>query len=154
MSVSSVVIGIIALLTGRLSPVIGGPIGGLASLAATVILVAAGAAQSFALFLVFAVLGGVGYSLLFGAGLAIISKYSSERHRAATLSTVYLVGYLVQGGVALWLGAEATSGGLPQAVAVAVPVVGGAGVLALVLVLVFARPRRAASLAAGSTPLR
>lgn len=148
-SVSSVVIGVVALLAGRLSPVIGGPIGGLASLAATAILVAAGAAQSLALFLAFAVLGGVGYSLLFGAGLAIVGKYSSERHRAATLSTVYLIGYLLQGGIALGLGAEATSGGLPQAVAVAVPVVGGAGGLAVVLVLVFARPRQNPSQPAG-----
>ena len=98
--------------------------------------------QSLALFLVFCVLGGVGYSLLFAAGLQIIGKYAPAHHRAGTLSAGYLVAYLVQGGVALWLGGEATAQGLARAVDVGAPAIVGLALLALIFVVLLARPRR------------
>ncbi|MEV8212889.1 MFS transporter [Leifsonia sp. NPDC077715] len=141
-SVTSIIIGVVALAARRVPASIAGSVGGLVSLLSTGVLVAAGAVHSLPLFLLFAVLSGIGYSLLFSAGLAIVGRYAPQHHRASTLSAVYLAGYLVQGVMALWLGAQATSGGLQEAVDLALPAVGGFGLLAMVLVLVLATPRR------------
>jgi MFS family permease len=148
-ALTSAVIGIVAIAARRLEPVIAGPLGGVLAVVATAVLVEAGATRSLLLFLVFGVAAGAGYSLLFGTGLAIIGRYAPDHHRASAMSTVYLVGYVVQGVLAVWLGAEATSGGLGRAVDLSLPSVGGFGVLALVAVLALARPRRASRPAVG-----
>jgi MFS family permease len=142
-AVSSVAIGVVAILARRVPPAIAGAVGGVLAAIALAVLVLAGSTHSLALFAVFSVVGGAGYSLLFGAGLGIVGRFAPSHHRAGTLSTVYLVAYLLQGATALWLGAEATAGGLGWSVDLALPAVGGFGLLALVLVLVLARPRRA-----------
>ena len=105
-------------------------------------LVLAAAQQSLALFLVFCVLSGVGYSLFFASGLGIVSRFAPEHHRAGTLSAVYLVAYLVQGATALWLGAQATRGGLESAVDVGAPAIVGLALAAMVAVVVVMGGRR------------
>jgi MFS family permease len=141
-AVSSVVIGVVAILARRVPPAIAGASGGVLAAVGLGVLVLAGSAHSLPLFVLFSIIAGAGYSLLFGAGLGIVGRFAPAHHRAGTTSTVYLVGYLLQGATALWLGAEATAGGLRHAVVLALPTVGGLGVLALVLVLLLARPRR------------
>lgn len=141
-AVSMVVIGVVALASRRIPLVIAAPI----ALAATVLgfatLIWAASAHSLALFLGFCVLGGMAYSLFFASGLQIVARYAPEHHRAAILSTVYLVAYLLQGATALWLGGEATAGGLTHAVDLGAPTIAVLSALAVVFVLVLAVPRR------------
>ncbi|AMM20596.1 hypothetical protein AX769_11160 [Frondihabitans sp. PAMC 28766] len=144
-AVSMVVIGAVALASRRIPLVVATPIALVATALGFAALIAASATQSLGLFLAFCVLGGVGYSLLFAAGLQIIGKFAPAHHRAGTLSAGYLVAYLVQGSVALWLGEEATTGGLVHAVDLGAPVIVGLALLALIFVVLLARPRRAAT---------
>jgi MFS family permease len=141
-AVSMVVIGVVALASRKIPLVVAMPI----ALAATALgfasLVAAASSHSLGLFLLFCVLAGAGYSLLFAGGLQIVGKFAPAHHRAGTLSAVYLVAYLAQGATALWLGAEATAGGLQHALDVGAPVIVALALAALVLVVVLARPRR------------
>ncbi|MCU1530232.1 MAG: hypothetical protein JWP75_3995 [Frondihabitans sp.] len=143
-ALSMVVIGLVALASRAIPLVVAMPIALVATALGFTSLVAAAASHSLGLFLVFCVLGGVGYSLLFAAGLQIIGKFAPAHHRAGTFSAAYLVAYLAQGATALWLGAEATSGGLQHAVDVGAPVIVALALAALVLVVVLARPRRVA----------
>ena len=69
------------------------------------------------------------------------AAFAPEHHRAGTLSAVYLVAYLVQGATALWLGAEATRGGLESAVDVGAPAIVGLALAAMVAVVVVMRGR-------------
>lgn len=145
------VIGVVALASRRLPLVVATPVAFVATVLAFASLVAAGSLHSLGLFLAFCVLGGVGYSLFFAAGLQIVSRFAPAHHRAGTLSAVYLVAYLVQGAAALWLGAEATAGGLDHAVDLGAPVIAGLALVALVAVVVLAVPRRGAGAAAGGS---
>ncbi|GAA4685161.1 MFS transporter [Frondihabitans cladoniiphilus] len=142
LAISMLVIGIVALASRRI-PL---PIAAVIALVATALgfgsLVLAASQHSLALFLVFCVLGGIGYSLFFAAGLQIVSRFAPEHHRGSMFSTVYLVGYVFQAATALWLGSEATSGGLAHAVDLGAPVVSALAAVALILVLVLAVPRR------------
>ena len=146
-TVSAVVIGVVAILTRNVSPAIAAPVGAVVTAAALGLLVLAGIEHSLVLFLGFTALGGAGYSLFFSAGLALVGRFAPAHHRAGTLSAVYLVAYLFQGAIALWLGSVATAGGLERAVDVGAPVVVAIGVVALVLVLTLARPRKAPAVA-------
>jgi MFS family permease len=141
-AVSMLVIGIVALASRRVPLVVATPVALIATALGFSSLIVAAQTQSLALFLVFCVLGGVGYSLLFAAGLQIIGKFAPAHHRAGTLSAGYLVAYLVQGGVALWLGGEATAQGLGRAVDLGAPAIVGLALLALIFVVLLARPRR------------
>jgi predicted MFS family arabinose efflux permease len=141
-ALSMVVIGVVALASRRVPLVVATPVALVAVALGFAALIVAAQTQSLALFLVFCVLGGVAYSLLFAAGLQIIGKFAPAHHRAGTLSAGYLVAYLVQGGVALWLGGEATAQGLARAVDVGAPAIVGLALLALVFVVLLARPRR------------
>ncbi|ROQ40662.1 putative MFS family arabinose efflux permease [Frondihabitans sp. PhB188] len=142
-ALSMVVIGVVALASRRIPLVVATPIAFVAAAAGFGSLILAASLHSLGLFLVFCVLGGVAYSLLFAAGLQIVSRYAPAHHRAGTLSAVYLVAYLVQGAAALWLGAEATAGGLAHAVDVGAPAIVALALAALVLVVLLARPRAA-----------
>ncbi|WP_286343294.1 MFS transporter [Frondihabitans sucicola] len=147
-AVSMVVIGVVALASRRIPLVVALPIAFVATALGFTSLVLAASAHSLGLFLAFCVLAGIGYSLLFAGGLQIVGRFAPAHHRAGTLSAVYLVAYLVQGGTALWLGSEATAGGLAHAVDVGAPVIVGLALLALVFVVVLVRPRRGARSAA------
>ncbi|ARC56620.1 Bacillibactin exporter [Frondihabitans sp. 762G35] len=151
LALSMVVIGVVALVSRRIPLVVATPIALVATGLAFTALVAAASTRSLALFLVFCVFAGVGYSLFFAAGLQIVGRFAPAHHRAGTLSAVYLAAYLVQGASALWLGAEATAGGLQRAVDLGAPVIVALAAVALVFVLLLARSSRggAASSAAG-----
>jgi len=145
LALSSLVIGVTALLIQRihahLAIVIGGvvSIGGLAAMAATA------SSGSLALLLTWGVVGGVGYSLAFTGGLSLLARTTPNEHRGATLSLLYLFSYLLQAVTAIGAGALATAMGLGPAIGVVAPIVGVLCVAAIVLAAVdFAGQRRVA----------
>jgi MFS family permease len=98
--------------------------------------------HSLPLFLVSAVTTGVGYSLLFGGGLGIVSSTAPVHHRAGTLSAVYLIAYFFQGATALFLGAIATGYDLQLALEIGAGIVTIFSVAALVLAFTLGRGRQ------------
>ena len=116
MSVFSVVSALVAISAKRLSP--GGAImfGGVASTAGMGFLVLSAAQRSLPIFLASIAAAGIGYSLSFLGGLNLINSKAPVRHRGGTLSAVLLVAYLMQGVIALLLGAIATARGLQVAI--------------------------------------
>jgi MFS family permease len=115
LSVFSVVSASVALSAKRFSP--NGAIicGGGASTAGMGLLVLASAQRSLPIFLASVAAAGIGYSLSFLGGLNLINSKAPEHHRGGTLSAVLLVAYLMQGVIALLLGAIATARGLQLA---------------------------------------
>jgi MFS family permease len=103
------------------------------------LLVVSSSTHSLPIFLVAGVITGSGYSLLFSGGLATVASNAPEHHRAGTLSTLYLVAYLVQGSLALYLGAVATASGLSLALDIGVAIVSTLGLVAFVLALALGR---------------
>ncbi len=140
-SVSAIVIGVVALVARRLAPRLAVSFGTAAAAVGLTTLIAAGATQSLVLFLVAAVISGGGYSLLFAGGLGLIAQSSPVHHRAAILSAAYAIAYLAQAATALGLGAVATAAGLERALEIGSPVIIAMGVAALLL----AQPRPVAS---------
>jgi hypothetical protein len=90
--------------------------------------------HSLPLFIISAVVTGVGYSLLFLGGLSVINADAPAHHRAGTLSGVYLIAYLFQGLIALVLGAAATASGLGIALDIGAIIVAILGIGSVVLV--------------------
>ncbi len=74
------------------------------------------AEHSLAIFLAFLMTAGTAYCLMFMGGLGLINRYAPTHHRGGTLSALYLVAYLMQGGFALTLGAVATHWHLATAI--------------------------------------
>ena len=100
-------------------------LGAIASAAGMGLLALSVARQELWIFLAATAMSGVGYSLLFLSGLALINGAVSTERRGGVLSAVYLFAYLSLGIVALVLGAVATQRGLSLAVEL------GAGVITL-----------------------
>jgi predicted MFS family arabinose efflux permease len=106
-------------------------LGGLASAAGMALLMLSVAQHSLGMFLAAAAVAGVGYSLLFLGGLALINADAPVHHRAATLSAVYLIAFLTMGVTALSLGAIATARGLAFAIDIGAPVIALLSLVAL-----------------------
>jgi MFS family permease len=102
--------------------------GGVFSALGMALLVMSATHHALVLFLLSAVTAGAGYSLQFLGGLTLINAHAPARHRAGTISAVYLIGYLLMGAIALGLGVAATAWGLARAVEIGAPIL---GVLAL-----------------------
>ncbi|WP_420994191.1 MFS transporter [Cupriavidus sp. 30B13] len=100
-------------------------LGAVATLAAMAALVLAASLHSLPWFVAVVVASGMGYSLLFTGGIGSINSHALPAQRGGVLSALYLVGYLVQGALALGLGVLATAFGLRTAVEA------GAGAVAL-----------------------
>jgi predicted MFS family arabinose efflux permease len=128
LAISSVTIGVSAILARRVAPRILAVGGVAATLLGFAALVAAALGSSVVAFLAAMVVSGIGYSLLFSAGVGIVATSAPQEHRAATISLVYLIAYAVQAVTAVGLGAIATATGLAAAVVVAAI---GIGILAL-----------------------
>jgi predicted MFS family arabinose efflux permease len=142
LGLSSATIGATALLIGRVPSRTATLVGGVVSLAGLGAMAATASTGSLAWFVVWCVVGGVGYSLAFTGGVGLAASAAGPEHRAGTFSLVYLVAYLFQTVVAIGGGALATSLGLATAVDVMAPIVGALAV-ALVIVSIFAVvPRR------------
>ncbi len=136
LSVSAVVIGVVAVVSRRVPARWLIASGTVASIAGLGLLTLAATAHSLPLFFAGMVLGGAGYSFNFLGGLTLVNTHAPATHRAGMLSSVFVVAYLVQGATALLLGAAATSSGLAFALDVGTPAIALVCVGALVLALV------------------
>jgi len=142
LAVSAVTIGTTAILSRRIPPRISTAIGGVLTAIGMGLLALSAQQQSLALFLVASLVAGAGYGLLFLGGLGLINRHAPTHHRAATLSSVYLVAYLTQGIVAVAIGLTATRAGLEPALDIWSPIIAGVCIAATALALA-SRPRRA-----------
>jgi hypothetical protein len=141
LALSAVSIGATALLARGLRASRSAPAGAIAMVVGLGTLVVASGSGSFAVFLASIVLTGIGYSLLFSAGVGVAAELAPPQHRAGTVSAVYFFGYGTQAVAAIGLGQLATAEGLFPAIAV------GAVVLSLLALVAggapFVRARRA-----------
>ena len=123
-SISAVMIGVVAILARPLPARISLFFGPIALALGLGTLVGSGLAHSLVLFVVASILSGTGYSLLFSGGLGMVAASAPEHRRGAVISAAYVVGYLLQAVCALGLGAIATSSGLLTAIEIgAVPLI-------------------------------
>jgi predicted MFS family arabinose efflux permease len=90
--------------------------GAIASIASMGLLALSVVRQGLSIFLASAAMAGIGYSLLFIGGLALLGAAVPARHRGGVLSALYLLAYLWMGIAALGLGVVATERGLGLAV--------------------------------------
>lgn len=147
LAVSSLTIGLTALFLSRVHAHVSIMIGTVVSLAGLGLMAATTASGSVVLFLVWCVVGGVGYSFAFTGGLTLLNRTAPERHRGGTLSLMYLFSYLMQAVTAVGAGALVTSLGLGAALGIAVPVLGVLCVLGFILAVVDLVARRRIRLA-------
>jgi MFS family permease len=143
LALSSLVIGVTALLIQRIHAHLAIVIGGGVSIAGLSVMAATASSGSLVLLLVWAAVGGVGYSLAFTGGLSLLARTTPDEHRGATLSLLYLFSYLLQAAIAIGAGALATALGLGPAIGFIAPIVGLLCIAAIVLAAVdFAGRRR------------
>ena len=139
LSLFAIVSGIVGVAAKRLSPRAAIIQGALASASGVGLLVLAATRHALPIYLAATAIAGVGYSLLFFAGLATISAIAPPEHRGGILAALYLLAYLAMGTVALVLGLIARSTSLGLAIDF------GAGVIALLSLATFGcalmRPR-------------
>ncbi|MGO4690682.1 MFS transporter [Glaciibacter sp. 2TAF33] len=147
LAITSVVIGVTALLARRMPARTSIAVGGIVAAVAVGLLAVSATTSSIVVFITTSVVAGVGYGMLFLGGLGLVNKHAPAHHRAGTLSMVYLVAYLAQGLTAVAVGATATSLGLRVALDVAAPVLIALAVATSAVALVVARQPR--SLGAG-----
>lgn len=128
-------------------------VGALVSALATGVLVLSATLSSLPLFVVASLAFGVSSGLLFLGGLGLVNRHAPARHRAGTLSVVYLVAYVGQGITAIGLGLLTTALGLRAALDILGPVLILLA-LATTATALLARPTRTAgaSLPGDATP--
>jgi len=149
LALSSLFIGVTALLIQRLHAHLAVVIGGVVSIAGLAIMAATAASGSLWSLLAWAVVGGIGYSIAFTGGLALLNRTAPPEHRGATLSLLYLFSYVFQAVAAIGAGALATAIGLGPAIGIVAPIVGVLCLAAIVLGAIdFAAGRRTGALAA------
>ena len=146
LALSSLCIGATALLIQRMHAHLAVVLGGVVSIAGLVAMAATASSGSLGLLLVWAVVGGIGYSLAFTGGLALLNRTAPPQHRGATLSLLYLFSYLFQAVAAIGAGALATTIGLGPAIGVVAPLVGLLCLAAIILAAIdFGARRRPAT---------
>jgi predicted MFS family arabinose efflux permease len=116
MSLFAVTSGLIAILLKRLPPASAMILGGSAMTMGLALLVLSTYQHSLPIFLVALAATGPGYSLIFLGGLNLINANAPIHHRGGTLSAIFFIAYLMQGVVAMLLGAAATAWGLKVAI--------------------------------------
>jgi MFS family permease len=142
LGLSSAAIGVTALLVGRVPSRVATLAGGVVSAAGLGAMAATASTGSLGWFLVWCVVGGIGYSLAFTGGVGLAAAAAPPEHRAGTFSLVYLIAYLFQTIVAVGGGALATALGLATAVDVMAPLVGVLAVALVVVSIAALAPRR------------
>jgi len=140
LAISAAAIGVVALVAGRLGAAAALRLGALAAVVAQALMITAGATHSMPVLVLYSLVGGAGYSLLFSGGVTLVTRSAPAEHRAATTSSAYLVAYLVQAVTALGVGALGTAHGLQTAL-----VVGSVTVVVLALAAVVTLLARASS---------
>ena len=149
-ALNAAAIGVTAIVARRLRPSSIVIFGGVFATAGMAVMLFSSEQQSLPIFLVSAVLTGVGYSLLFSGGLTFIAVHAPIHHRAGMVSAAYLIAYLFQGSIALFLGATATSSGLRVTLDVGAGIIAVFSIAALVLAVTLGRERPAALAPSGA----
>lgn len=132
LAISSVVIGVTALLLQKVPAHVSLIVGAVISIAGLGVMELTAAQGSILLFVVWCVVGGVGYSFVFTGGLTLLNRTALPEHRGGTLSLLYLFSYLLQAITAVVAGALATASGLNVAIDLVAP---GVAVLCLALIV-------------------
>jgi MFS family permease len=104
-----VAVAIARIASGSLPPRVSLIVGCLVSILGMELLMLAVGLGDLAVYLLATIVAGGAYSLLFVGELQAISEAAPLRHRAGTLSGLYLLGYLSMGTLALLFGAIATA---------------------------------------------
>jgi MFS family permease len=125
LSLFAITFGVLGIVGRDLRPWPAMMLGAIASSAGMGLLALSVAWHGLSIFLAATAVSGVGYSLLFLGGLALINSAVPAERRGGVLSALYLFAYLSLGIVALVLGAVATQRGLGLAVDL------GAGIITL-----------------------
>jgi MFS family permease len=133
LAVSAITIGTTALAIQRVPAHISVIVGAAVALLGLGIMEWTAADGSLVLFVIWNVIGGIGYSLSFSGGLSLAGRAAPAEHRGGMLSAVYLLSYLAQAATALTAGGLATAFGLESAIDLVAP---GVGVLCLAAAVV------------------
>ena len=143
LAVFALVSGGVALLAKPLPARINIVAGAAASAIGMGLLMAAARSHSLALFLPALAAAGASYSFLVLGGLTLVNAHAPADVRGATLSAVYLVGYLFMGLIAFAIGLVATAHGLETALDFGAPVVAALAWIAAGLSMAFSARQRA-----------
>ncbi len=108
----AVVGSIVSMFAKKLPPVRSVAIGGIVTIIGMSTLMLSASQHSLALFMIAIAIAGIAYSLLVLGGLGLINAKAPTDRRAATLSAVYVIAYVMMGVVSLSLGVTATHLGL------------------------------------------
>ncbi|KQQ04115.1 MULTISPECIES: MFS transporter [unclassified Rathayibacter] len=146
LALSAIVIGSTALAIQRVPAHTAIVIGAVVAIVSLGLLEWTAASGSLPLFFAFAVVSGIGYSLSFSGGLALVGRAAPAEHRGSMISAVYLLSYLGQAVTAVVAGALATALGLEASIDLVAPAVAVVCVAAGVVALVDLRSRRSARL--------
>ena len=125
LSLFAITLGVLGITAWDLRPRLAMMLGAIGSAVGMGLLALSVAWHGLLIFLAATAVSGVGYSLLFLGGLALINGAVPTEHRGGVLSALYLLAYLSLGIVAIVLGAVATERGLGLAVNL------GAGIITL-----------------------
>jgi MFS family permease len=129
----AVVGSIVSLFAKRLPPVRSVAIGGIVTILGMGTLMLSASQHSLALFMAAIAIAGIAYSLLVLGGLGLINANAPTDRRAATLSAVYVIAYVMMGVVSLSLGVTATHLGLEMGIDLGCAAVAVFGLIAAVL---------------------
>lgn len=124
---------VVSLFAGKIPPVRSVAIGGIVTIFGMGTLMRSASQHSLALFMIAIAIAGVAYSLLVLGGLGLINAKAPGDRRAATLSAVYVIAYVMMGVVSLSLGVTATHLGLEVGVDLGSAAVAVFGLIASVL---------------------
>jgi MFS family permease len=128
LAVSSFAIGVTALMLQKVPGHVSILVGVVISILGLGVMELTVAFDSLALFLVWCVVAGIGYSFAFTGGLTLLNRTAPAEHRGGMLSMLYLFSYLFQAITAIVAGALATAFGLGASIDFVAP-----GVVALSL---------------------
>jgi MFS family permease len=145
LAVFPIVSGAVSIMASRLPPRPQIFCGGVASVLAVGIIMAAVIGHSLPLFLAAAATAGVAYGLLFPGALTLINRDAPPERRGERLSALYLVAYLLQGTFALLVGAAATKWSLELAVILGSGAIGAASLGTMLLALTTRNPETGAA---------
>lgn len=129
----AVVGSVVSIFAKRIPPVRSVAIGGIVTTFGMGTLMLSASRHSLALFMIAVAIAGVAYSLLMLGGLGVINANAPADRRAATLSAVYVIAYIMMGVVSLSLGVTATHLGLEVGIDLGSAAVAIFGLIAAVL---------------------
>jgi len=133
LAVFALVSGIVAVAAKPLPARLNIVAGAASSVLGMALLMVAARLHSLAVFLPALAATGASYSFSVLGGLTLINAHAPAHERGATLSAIYLIGYLLMGLIAFSIGLVATGHGLEKALDFGAPVVASLAVIAALL---------------------